>query len=180
MKEIKTLIVSASILLLSQLPWQFVHADSHELLTVDNLEPSTIDSFAPLTAETFAEIKAEYKDKPFLLSLWSIDCAPCRLELEILGDLKKKDPSFPLVLISADSLEQRETAFYILEEYSLNELTSWMFADNFSEPLRYSIDPNWYGELPRSYFFDAEHVATPHSGVLNDAQLVSFIEMMGI
>jgi thiol-disulfide isomerase/thioredoxin len=136
------------------------------------------DSFEAFGVDTFAEIKAAHSGQAFLLSLWSIDCAPCRIELEMLGELKKKDPSFPLVLISADSLEQRETAHYILEEYFLDGLTSWMFADNFSERLRYSIDPNWYGELPRSYLFDSAHVSTAHSGVLTEEQLAAFLSAM--
>lgn len=167
MKRIENLIFRVSVLFLSQLLWQFVHADSLESLTGDNFEP--------LNVQTFEEIKSDYNGKPFLLSLWSIDCAPCRLELKILGELKRKDPSFPLVLISADSLEHRETAFYILEEYSLEKQVSWMFADNFSEPLRYSIDPNWYGELPRSYLFDSSHNAVAHSGVLTEKQLTLFL-----
>lgn len=92
-----------------------------------------------------------------------------------MGELKRKAPSFPLVLISADSLEQRETAFYILEEYSLEKPVSWLFADNFSELLRYNIYPNWYGELPRSYLFDSSHNAVAHSGVLTEKQLTLFL-----
>jgi thiol-disulfide isomerase/thioredoxin len=168
-------ILKVYVLLLSQLPWQLGYTDSLEPLTNGSLEAVKADNFEPLTVDTFAEIKAHYQGKPFLLSLWSIDCAPCRLELKMLGELKKKDPSFPLVLISADSLEQRETALYILEEYSLEKPVSWMFADNFSEPLRYSIDSNWYGELPRSYLFDSSHNAIAHSGVLTEKQLTLFL-----
>lgn len=156
------LFVRTLLICIAQFSWQLAHADS----------------FEPLGLDTFAEIKADYAGRPFLLSLWSIDCAPCRLELKILGELKKKDPSFPLVLISADSLEQRETAYYILEEYLLADVTSWMFADNFTERLQYSIDPSWYGELPRSYLFDASHQASAHSGVLTEEQLASFLLMM--
>ncbi|MGE4630656.1 MAG: hypothetical protein AAEC86_09460 [Pseudohongiellaceae bacterium] len=46
-----------------------------------------------------------------------------------------------------------------------------MFADNFAERLRFSIDPNWYGELPRSYFFDAKHNMSSHSGIMTKALL---------
>lgn len=136
------------------------------------------DNFEPLGTSTFSDIKTGYTGSPFLVSLWSIDCAPCRLELKILGELKKQDPDFPLVLISADSLEQRETASYILEEYELDHLVSWMFADNFTERLRYSIDPNWYGELPRSYLFDSSHKAIPHSGILTEEQLAEFVAII--
>lgn len=170
MNKLNKIVLRVCVLLLSQIFWQLGHADSPEPIARDNFEPLTVD--------TFAEIKAHYKGKPFLLSLWSIDCAPCRLELKLLGEIKKKNPSFPLVLISADSLEQRETAFYILEEYSLDENASWMFADSFSEPLRYSIDPNWYGELPRSYMFDSSHTAIAHSGVLTENQIGQFLSIL--
>ncbi|MFT4886708.1 MAG: hypothetical protein ACJAY7_000655 [Pseudohongiellaceae bacterium] len=46
-----------------------------------------------------------------------------------------KAPFVSLSSIAALSSEQREAAFYILEEYSLDGLTSWMFADSFSERL---------------------------------------------
>jgi len=42
-----------------------------------------------------------------------------------------------------------------------------MFADSFVEKLRFSIDANWYGELPRSYFFDNEHEMKSHSGIIS-------------
>jgi hypothetical protein len=121
---------------------------------------------------SFAELKTELSGQPFVLSLWSVDCLPCRVELEMLGELKKQDPSFPLVLISTDSIEKREEAIYILEEYALDGIDSWMFADAFVERLRFSIDPGWYGELPRSYFYDKDHSFIAHSGILTREKLL--------
>ena len=43
----------------------------------------------------------------------------------------------------------------------------WMFADEFSERVRYSVDKSWRGEMPRTYFFDAAHDAAAHSGLLD-------------
>jgi hypothetical protein len=103
-----------------------------------------------------------------VVSLWSVDCAPCRVELDMLGQMKKADPDFPLVVISTDSIEMREDAADILDEYQLAGETTWMFADSFVERLRFSIDPGWYGELPRSYFYDAEHNMMAHSGILTE------------
>lgn len=123
---------------------------------------------------TFAELKAGFSDKPFVVSLWSVDCLPCRVELEMLGELKKADPSFPLLLISTDSIENREEAVYILEEYELDGIESWMFADAFIERLRFSIDPAWHGELPRSYFYADDHSFTAHSGILTREKLMEF------
>ena len=75
------------------------------------------DSIQPLGTGTFTELKAGFEGKPFVVSLWSVDCLPCRVELELLGELKKQDPEFPLLLISTDAIEKREEAVYILEEY---------------------------------------------------------------
>jgi thiol-disulfide isomerase/thioredoxin len=127
-----------------------------------------IQDFGP---QTFAQLKSQFAGKPFIVSLWSVDCAPCRVELDMLGKLKQEDSSFPLVVISTDSIEKREEAADILQGYALDGVPTWMFADTFVERLRFSIDPMWYGELPRSYFFAPDHSFTAHSGILTDEKL---------
>lgn len=129
------------------------------------------DNIQDFGTQSFAQIKSQYEGKPFVVSLWSIDCAPCRVELKMLGELKKEDPDFPLVVISTDSIENREEAADILDSYALQDIETWMFADAFVERLRYSVDPLWHGELPRSYFFKADHSFEAHSGVLSREQL---------
>jgi hypothetical protein len=89
----------------------------------------------------------------------------------MLGKLKQADPSLPLVVISTDSIEKREEAADILQGYALDGVPTWMFADTFVERLRFSIDPMWYGELPRSYFFAPDHSFTAHSGILTAEKL---------
>lgn len=137
--------------------------------------PTLADNIQPFSTGTFTTLKEEFSDKPFVVSLWSVDCLPCRVELEMLGELKKENPDFPLILISTDTFDKHEEATYILEEYGLDQIDSWMFADAFIERLRFSIDPNWYGELPRSYFYNAEHAFTAHSGILTRETLLSML-----
>jgi thiol-disulfide isomerase/thioredoxin len=139
--------------------------------TVSANDSTVVDNIQGFGPQTFAQIKAEFAGKPFVVSLWSVDCAPCRIELDMLGQLKKADPSFPLVVISTDAISKREDAADILDEYQLADEITWMFADNFVERLRFSIDPGWFGELPRSYFYDAEHNMSAHSGILTEAKL---------
>jgi len=143
------------------------------LLVMAQEIPDHIKAFG---TSSFAELKNELSGQPFVVSLWSVDCLPCRVELEMLGELKKQDPSFPLLLISTDSIEKREEALYILEEYALDAIDSWMFADAFIERLRFSIDPSWYGELPRSYFYARDHSFTAHSGILTREKLLEFAD----
>lgn len=137
------------------------------------------DNIQDFGTQSFEQIKSQYAGKPFVLSLWSIDCAPCRIELKLLGELKQEDPSFPLVVISTDSIENREEAADILDSYALQDIETWMFADAFVERLRYSVDPLWHGELPRSYFFKADHSFESHSGILSRAQLEQFFPSIG-
>jgi thiol-disulfide isomerase/thioredoxin len=140
-------------------------------LCVAVLPGALADNIQDFGPQTFAQLKSQFAGKPFVVSLWSIDCAPCRVELDMLGKLKQDDASFPLVVISTDSIENREEAVDILQGHGLDGVATWMFADTFVERLRFSIDPMWYGELPRSYFFAPDHSFTAHSGILTAEKL---------
>lgn len=131
----------------------------------------------PFTAETLDDIQAEYEDRPFLLALWSVDCPPCMAELDMLGRLRDEHPGLPLVLVSTDPIEQRDDAEDFLLDYGLADMRSWMFADPFAERLRFTIDPQWYGELPRSYHYDAAHQAEAHSGMLTEEQVREWLDL---
>lgn len=129
------------------------------------------------TADSFAQIKAERAGQPFVLALWSVDCPPCMVELELLGRMREQQPDLPLVLISTDDIALQPDAEDFLRDYGLEDMTSWMFADDYGAPLRFSIDPQWFGELPRSYYFDADHQFEAHSGIMTEAQLRSWLEL---
>ena len=124
------------------------------------------NNFLSFTFDSFSEIKSKFKDQEFLLGLWSVDCPPCLVELNMMGELLELNPDLPFVLISTDSIDTKEDAIEFLADFNLEQRESWMFADNFVERLRYTIDPNWYGELPRSYFFDKDHNMQSHSGIM--------------
>ncbi len=132
------------------------------------------DNFLPFTNDSFAKIKADFAGQEFLVGLWSVDCPPCLVELDMMGELLKANPDLPFVLISTDPLEERVEASEFLEDFELAGRESWMFADSFTERLRYTIDPNWFGELPRSYFFDANHEMQSHSGIMTRELLESW------
>lgn len=135
---------------------------------------SAADNFRPFTVESFEQIKSSYEGQEFLLGLWSVDCPPCLVELEFMGRVLELNPEIPYVLISADPIEQRDYSFEFLEDFGLSEMESWIFADNFVERLRFSIDANWYGELPRSYFFNSSHEMKSHSGIVNEELLIEW------
>ena len=129
------------------------------------------DNFKAFTAESFEEIRSRFEGQEFLLGLWSVDCPPCMVEMEFMAELVKLNPDIPYVLVSTDPIDQRDYSAEFLEDVGLADKESWMFADSFVERLRFSIDPNWYGELPRSYFFDSNHAMQSHSGIVSEELL---------
>lgn len=133
----------------------------------------------PFTADSFATIKERHDGRPFLVVLWSLECPPCYKELALLGRWRKNGGELPLVLISTDPVDRRDAARQTLARFELGDAPAWIFADTFVERLRHSIDPQWRGELPRSYFYDAGHRRTAHSGVLDKAQLQQWADRTG-
>jgi len=128
---------------------------------------------------SFQEIVASRTGKPFIVSLWSLDCTYCFDDMEIFGRLLKKHQGLDLVLISTDATEQVGEIAKVLQKYPLKQAESWVFADSFAERLRYEIDRQWYGELPRTYFYNAQGHAIALSGRLTQAQIESWIRSTG-
>lgn len=141
------------------------------VLLLSNSFHTHADNFKAFTANSFEEIKALHQDQEFLIGLWSVDCPPCMVELQYMAKLLELNPEIPYVLISTDTIEQSQYAAEFLEDAGLSDRESWMFADSFVEQLRFSIDPNWYGELPRSYFFDKSQTMKSHSGIVSEELL---------
>ena len=131
--------------------------------------PSLAGELKPFDATSLDAIRKAHADRPFVLAFWSIHCAPCKEEMDLLAALKRRHPHVPILLVSADPPSAKAAVVRFLEERRLGKIELWAFADEFAERVRYSVDRKWQGELPRTYFFDAKHRATAHSGVV-DAQ----------
>jgi len=131
----------------------------------------------PLLRGSYQKIIAAHAGKPFIVALWSVSCTHCGADLEIFERLAKQYSNFNLVLISTDTPEQEAVIARTLHSYNLGrtrlgqkrpgKIESWVFADSYSERLRFEIDAQWYGELPRTYFFDDKGIASGISGVLD-------------
>ena len=125
---------------------------------------------------SYKNIVAAHTGKPFIVALWSVSCTHCGADLEIFDRLAKKYPEFNLVLISTDTPEQLQIIYNTLKRYQLlqperkhaGRIEAWVFADSYTERQRFEIDSQWYGELPRTYFYDAKGKASAISGVLDE------------
>jgi thiol-disulfide isomerase/thioredoxin len=130
----------------------------------------------PFRANSFEQIIASRVGKAFIMVLWSIDCPPCIKEFEYYQALKNQFTETNIVFISTDSPDNSALIERLLIEHQLQNIDSWIFSDSLPERLRYKIDPNWYGELPRTYFYDANHKRKAHSGIVTQAQLQQWLE----
>jgi thiol-disulfide isomerase/thioredoxin len=129
----------------------------------------------PFQPTSLGQIEDTRKDQSFIVILWSIDCPPCLKEFALLQQLKEEIPKDGLVLIATDNTEYSDSVHKLLSEFQLENMDNWIFADATPERLRYSIDPAWYGELPRAYFYNKSHQRFSHSGSLTKKQLQEWL-----
>lgn len=113
---------------------------------------------------------------PFVLALWSLDCRYCRHDLAMLGRLKAAHPQLQLVLVATDTPARRAEIAPALDALALGAEESWIFADTFVERLHHEIDPQWLGELPRTYFYAGDGSRIGISGNLDEAAVEDWIE----
>ena len=149
------------------------------LLALSVLIPSvaTADHKA-FQADSLRQIEQQYAGKSFLVVLWEINCFPCHEEMELLAGLKQEHPEANVVLISTDNISKQAEITAMLDKHDLKGVDSWLFADQNVEKLRYSIDPEWFGELPRNYIYDVDSSRIGFSGKLTREILDEWIKGM--
>ncbi|MGZ8252308.1 MAG: TlpA family protein disulfide reductase [Methylophilaceae bacterium] len=132
--------------------------------------------FKPFDGQSRAAIEQAYAGKPLILAFWSVDCTYCMEDLTALGELVKRHPQATLITVCTDGREAADKAAGMLEAAKLQAHPRWQFAEVDEERLRYNIDKNWYGELPRTYFYDAGHQVQAISGRPEKAWLARWIK----
>jgi len=126
-------------------------------------------------AGSMRAIRAAHAGKPFVLAFWSTQCVPCRQEMALWKSIADRNPKLPVVLVATDLPGQEEIVTRFLARYDPGAVERWAFADEFAERVRYAVDRTWRGELPRAYFFDAEHRAEARSGLIDQSWIENWI-----
>jgi len=129
-------------------------------------------------SESYQKILTEYKNKPFMLVIWSVTCSACLSEMELIRKIQVQYSELNIVMLSVDGPEYFDEMKQIIKQEQLQDLKQWGFAQDNSPALRYTVDSRWYGELPRTYFFDAQHNKIGMSGVLSLEQYHQQIKLI--
>ncbi len=127
-------------------------------------QPSALNAF---TFGSYQQLLTKYTGQPFILVIWSITCPSCVKDMALLSTLHKSWPNLKMVTLATDAITESEPVQAILTKHQLSDLENWIFSEDNTKKLNYEIDPSWYGELPRTYFFDSSHNRQGVSGVLS-------------
>lgn len=130
----------------------------------------------PFVRNSQQTILSAHRGQPFILALWSLDCAYCRDDLVLLGKMLSRHRELNIVMVATDTPVQSNEIQSMLQHYRLQNAESWVFADRFTERLRNEIDPQWHGELPRVYLYDAQGNSTVFSGKIERRKIERWIK----
>jgi thiol-disulfide isomerase/thioredoxin len=125
------------------------------------------ESIRPFTSGSLEQVLASRPDKPFILVLWSLDCQYCPTELKMLSELEKSHAGLDVVLIATDTIDDMPQLADRAANYGTAKFEQWVFAEDMPERLRQEIDGRWYGEVPRTYFYDQKHQRMVRMGLIN-------------
>ena len=122
---------------------------------------------------SLVQILEKQKGKPFVLILWSLDCEYCQASLQALSREKRTHKDLRVVTLSTDPAGDPQAAALMRQRLAGLDMAgdAWAFGAAPAEQLRYIIDPKWHGEMPRSYWFDAQGGKLAYSGVLTPLTL---------
>lgn len=150
-----------------------------KLLALSLLLIATSSHATPLQefkSDSMHQLLQSQKGKAFVLVVWSLDCEFCQASLATLGQSKKKNKYVRVITIGTDSLLDEQNASLMkqkLNEFGLSK-DAWAFGEEAPERLRFSVDPKWHGEMPRSYWFNEKGERTALSGVIKTDDIQTF------
>ena len=130
----------------------------------------------PFNSGSYRQLLDKNANKPLVLVIWSITCSSCLKDMALLSKMHKANPDVNLVMLATDDASATGDVQKILTKNDLTRLENWIFADENPQKLRYEIDPKWYGELPRTYFFNKQHEREGISGVLSQEDYESLFK----
>ena len=100
--------------------------------------------------------------RPYVLTLWGLNCAAC---VQVLHELARWQDKLRIITVALDSMNERAELLNVLAQARLTS-EAWVFGNAAPEALRYAIDPTWAGEKPRSYLVARDGSRRAVSGLL--------------
>ncbi|MBX3617584.1 TlpA family protein disulfide reductase [Nitrosomonas sp.] len=126
---------------------------------------------------SYQQLLEKHTGQPVMLVIWATTCSTCMKKMPLLSKLQEDHNDIKIIMLSVDELADTKQVQAALVKHELTGLENWIFADENAQRLRYEIDPQWFGELPRTYFLDSKHQREGISGALSyeDYQSIFYV-----
>jgi len=99
------------------------------------------------------------QNNEFIMLFWSIECSPCIKEMRSISTLSKKQRN-RFVFVATDGDDFIQEVSNTIKSLNLEKENNWVFSSIATEEIINTIDSSWYGETPRSYYFDKDKKRT--------------------
>ena len=145
-------------------------------LPLGSIGSAAVDEINPFVRGSWKHILNEHAGQPVVVHFWGVTCGPCRVEMPRWGELLQERLDLHLVVINADLVPNDANAVAaMLAQTGLAGAENWMFTDGFVERLRYEIDPQWHGEIPRTLLIarDGSITSNRRPGRLGSRQVMA-------
>ena len=103
---------------------------------------------------------------PTIVALWSSECTHCKKNLLLFGRMARDLPGLRLVTVATEPLSNAQAG--PLDQFGVTG-PRYAYGPEMPEALAHALDPQWYGELPRTLFFDGRSGRIAVSGVVDEA-----------
>jgi thiol-disulfide isomerase/thioredoxin len=141
------------------------------------IERATAGEPHPFGRGSWQELRQAHAGQPTVVHFWALTCGPCLVELPLWGALVRERRDLRLVLVNTDRvLEKPERMLATLDKAGLEAVENWVFADRFVERLRFEVDPDWRGELPRTLLIARDGAVTVFSGAADPATIRRWLD----
>jgi thiol-disulfide isomerase/thioredoxin len=135
------------------------------------------DELRPFVRGSWADIRKAHAGRPTVVHFWGVTCGPCRVEMPVWGKLLQERPEVDLVVINADLVPNEPGAVRtMLAQTGLARAENWTFGDGFVERLRYEIDPQWQGDIPRTLLLARDGSISVIEGVADPASIRTWLD----
>jgi thiol-disulfide isomerase/thioredoxin len=116
-----------------------------------------------------------------MVNFWGVTCGPCKVELPLLGQFVKDNPGVDIVTVNTDLVPGApEATLSMLAKAGLSSAENWTFSDGFVERLRFEIDPNWQGDIPRTILIARDGKVTTIEGIVDLAKVRKWFDAQTI
>jgi thiol-disulfide isomerase/thioredoxin len=147
------------------------------LLMIAAIERATAGELLPFGRGSWQDLRQAHAGQPTVVHFWALSCGPCLVELPVWSALVRERRDLRLVLVHTDRvLEKPERMIATLEKAGLEAVENWAFADRFEERLRFEVDPEWRGELPRTVLIARAGAVTAFSGAADPATIRRWLD----